>query len=150
MGFPAGRVKRPALHIKFALMVSTVVQITIDAIEDMAPSHKRRFATVAIPREQLMAALGSFANSKRTAIINAGGLIFLLLQLAPAHAVTTAPVEVTCPLTGEVFTTRVFRSFTVRGYRLDSRPVLAGSPQILPLPVTGLCFMIDRVFGGLS
>ena len=77
----------------------------------------------------------TFANSKRALITNAVGLIFLVLQVVPAHAVTTAPVEVTCPLTGKVFTTRVFRSFTVRGYRLDSRPVLAGSPQILPLPV---------------
>jgi hypothetical protein len=46
-------------------MSESVVQITIDAIEDMAPSHKRRFATVAIPREQLMTALGSHLRARK-------------------------------------------------------------------------------------
>jgi hypothetical protein len=46
-------------------MSESVVQISIDAIEDMAPSHKRRFATVAIPREKLMAALGSHLREKK-------------------------------------------------------------------------------------
>ncbi len=46
-------------------MSESVVQISIDAIADMAPSHKRRFATVAIPREQLMAALGSHLREKK-------------------------------------------------------------------------------------
>jgi hypothetical protein len=34
------------------------VQITVEAVDDLAPSDKRRFATVAIPREKLAAALG--------------------------------------------------------------------------------------------
>ncbi len=46
-------------------MSESVVQITIDAIEDMALPHKRRFATVAIPREQLMAALGSHLRERK-------------------------------------------------------------------------------------
>jgi len=46
-------------------MSETVVQISIDAIEDMAPSHKRRFATVAIPREQLMVALSSHLRERK-------------------------------------------------------------------------------------
>jgi hypothetical protein len=46
-------------------MNESVVQITIDATEDMAPSHKRRFATIAIPREQLMAALGSHLRERK-------------------------------------------------------------------------------------
>jgi hypothetical protein len=35
-----------------------LVQITIEAPKDAAPSDKRRFATMAIPREQFAAALG--------------------------------------------------------------------------------------------
>ena len=30
----------------------------VEAIEDLAPSHKRRFAMLSVPREELMAALG--------------------------------------------------------------------------------------------
>ncbi len=41
------------------------VQITIDAIEDITPPHMRRFATVAIPREQLMAALGALLRERK-------------------------------------------------------------------------------------
>jgi hypothetical protein len=37
---------------------SETVQIT-EAVDDLAPSDKRRFATVAIPREKLAAALGA-------------------------------------------------------------------------------------------
>ena len=46
-------------------MSESVVQITIDAMEDMALPHKRRFATVAIPREQLMAALGAHLRERK-------------------------------------------------------------------------------------
>ena len=46
-------------------MSELVIQITIDAIEDIAPQHKHRFATVAIPREQLMAALGSHLRERK-------------------------------------------------------------------------------------
>ena len=46
-------------------MSESVVQISIDAIEDMALPHKRRFATVAFPREQLMAALGSHLRERK-------------------------------------------------------------------------------------
>ena len=46
-------------------MSESVVQITLDAVEDMAPPHKRRFATVAIPREQLMAALGAHLRERK-------------------------------------------------------------------------------------
>ena len=35
------------------------VQITIEAIDDPVSRDRRRFATVAMPREQLMAALGA-------------------------------------------------------------------------------------------
>jgi hypothetical protein len=38
---------------------SETVQITVEAIRDLAPSDKRRFATMAIPREKLAAALGA-------------------------------------------------------------------------------------------
>ncbi len=38
---------------------SETVQITIEAIRDLAPSDKRRFATIAIPREKFAAALGA-------------------------------------------------------------------------------------------
>jgi hypothetical protein len=38
---------------------SETVQITVEAVDDLAPSDKRRFATVAIPREKLAAALGA-------------------------------------------------------------------------------------------
>ena len=37
---------------------SETVQITVEAVHDHAPSDKRRFATIAIPREKLAAALG--------------------------------------------------------------------------------------------
>ena len=35
------------------------VQITVEAVHDQTPSDKRRFATMAIPREKLAAALGA-------------------------------------------------------------------------------------------
>ncbi len=38
---------------------SETVQITVEAVDDLAPSDKRRFATMAIPREKLAAALGA-------------------------------------------------------------------------------------------
>jgi hypothetical protein len=38
---------------------SEAVQITVEAVDDLAPSDKRRFATLAIPREKLAAALGA-------------------------------------------------------------------------------------------
>ena len=38
---------------------SETVQITVEAIHDQVPSDKRRFATMAIPREKLAAAMGA-------------------------------------------------------------------------------------------
>jgi hypothetical protein len=38
---------------------SETVQITVEAIHDQVPSDKRRFTTLAIPREKLAAALGA-------------------------------------------------------------------------------------------
>ena len=38
---------------------SETVQITIEAVHDLATSDKPRFATVAIPREKFAAALGA-------------------------------------------------------------------------------------------
>jgi hypothetical protein len=38
---------------------SETVQITVEAIRDLARSDKRRFATIAIPREKFAAALGT-------------------------------------------------------------------------------------------
>jgi hypothetical protein len=38
---------------------SETVQITVEAIHDQVPPDKRRFATMAIPREKLAAALGA-------------------------------------------------------------------------------------------
>ena len=38
---------------------SETVQITVEAVDDLAPSDKRRFATVAIPRGKLAAVLGA-------------------------------------------------------------------------------------------
>jgi len=46
-------------------MSESVVQISIDAIEDIGPSDKRRFATMAIPRDQLMAALSSHLRERK-------------------------------------------------------------------------------------
>jgi hypothetical protein len=39
-------------------MSDEVVEIVVEAPEDLAPSHKRRFAMLSMPREELMAALG--------------------------------------------------------------------------------------------
>jgi hypothetical protein len=44
---------------------SETVQITIEAIRDLAPSDKRRFATIAIPREEFAAALGAALRGRR-------------------------------------------------------------------------------------
>jgi hypothetical protein len=38
---------------------SETVQITIEVIRDLAPSDKRRFATLSLPREAFAAALGA-------------------------------------------------------------------------------------------
>jgi hypothetical protein len=38
---------------------SETVQITVEAVHDQVPPDKRRFATMAIPREKLAAALGA-------------------------------------------------------------------------------------------
>jgi hypothetical protein len=46
------------IEIDVAIGTETV-QITIEVVDDLAPSDKRRFATVAIPREKLAAALGA-------------------------------------------------------------------------------------------
>ena len=43
---------------------SETVQITVEAIHDQVPSDKRRFATVAIPREKLAAALGAYLSER--------------------------------------------------------------------------------------
>ena len=39
-------------------MSDEVVEIVVEATEDLAPSHKRRFAMLSVPREALAAALG--------------------------------------------------------------------------------------------
>ena len=44
---------------------SETVQITIEATKSPAPSHKRRFATVALPREKLAAAMGADLKGRR-------------------------------------------------------------------------------------
>ena len=43
---------------------SETVQITVEAVDDLAPSDKRRFATMAIPREKLAAALGAHLRER--------------------------------------------------------------------------------------
>ena len=44
---------------------SEMVQITIDATKDPAPLHKRQFATVALPREKLAAAMSADLRERR-------------------------------------------------------------------------------------
>jgi hypothetical protein len=44
---------------------SETVQIIIEAIRDLAPSDKRRFATIVIPREEFAAALGAALRGRR-------------------------------------------------------------------------------------
>ena len=46
---------------------SGTVQITVEAIHDLATSDKRRFATVAIPRETFAAALGADLRDRHRA-----------------------------------------------------------------------------------
>ena len=46
------------IEIDVAIGIETV-QIRIEAVDALAPSDKRRFATIAIPREKLAAALGT-------------------------------------------------------------------------------------------
>jgi hypothetical protein len=41
------------------------IQITVEAIDDQAPSDRRRFATMAIPRAKLAAALGAELRERR-------------------------------------------------------------------------------------
>ena len=41
-----------------------VVEIVVEVTEDLAPSHKRRFAMLSVPREGLMAALGVELSQK--------------------------------------------------------------------------------------
>lgn len=40
------------------------VQITVEATDDPGPSDRRRFATLAVPREELIAALGAALGSR--------------------------------------------------------------------------------------
>lgn len=42
-----------------------VVEIIVEASEDLAPPHKRRYAMLSVPREELMAALGVELSQKR-------------------------------------------------------------------------------------
>jgi hypothetical protein len=44
---------------------SETVQITVEDLQDLAPSDERRFAIMAVPREKFAAALGD--RSERTA-----------------------------------------------------------------------------------
>jgi hypothetical protein len=41
-----------------------VVEIAVEATQDAAPSDKRRFAIVSVPRDRLMAALGGALRRK--------------------------------------------------------------------------------------
>ena len=45
------------------------VQITVEATDDPGPSGGRRFATLAVPREELIAALGAALGSRPAAVI---------------------------------------------------------------------------------
>ncbi len=45
-------------------MSDAVVEIVVEATEDLAPSHKRRFAMLSVPRDDLMAALGVELRNK--------------------------------------------------------------------------------------
>jgi len=40
------------------------VQITVEATDDPGPSGRRRFATLAVPRQELIAALGAALGSR--------------------------------------------------------------------------------------
>jgi len=46
-------------------MNDAVVEIVVEAPQDPAPPHKRRFAMLSVPREELMAALGVELSQKR-------------------------------------------------------------------------------------
>lgn len=61
----------------------------------------------------------------------------LLACLLPWAASADALVEADaiCPLDGEPFRTEAYASYYHAGTRLDGRPVLEGSPEILPPPV---------------
>lgn len=74
------------------------------------------------------------SSAKSLHVILASMILLLLQDPAPAQATTTALTEVICPLTGEPFQARVYNSWYVAERRLDTRPVLAGGPQSLPLP----------------
>ena len=58
MSFAIIRGRDATIEVDVAIGSETV-QITIEAIRDLAPSDKRRFATIAIPREKLAAVLGA-------------------------------------------------------------------------------------------
>lgn len=63
-----------------------------------------------------------------------------LLICAPAlqnqaNAITTYTEAITCPLNGQPTRMLKYRSYNFVGRRLDTKAILLGSPQVLPLPV---------------
>ena len=50
-------------------MNDEVVEIVVEAPEDLAPSHRRRFAMLSVPREEPMAALGVKLSQKRSPLV---------------------------------------------------------------------------------
>ena len=62
-------------------------------------------------------------------------LILVLVAQNDANAITTYTEKITCPLNGKVTEIMKYRSYSFVGRRLDTKAILLGSPQVLPLPV---------------
>jgi hypothetical protein len=71
-----------------------------------------------------------------SALVSLG--VFLFVSLASqneASAITTYTEKITCPLNGKTTTIMKYGSYNFVGRRLDTKSMLLGSPQVLPLPI---------------
>ena len=62
-------------------------------------------------------------------------LILGSLMQTEANAITTYTEKVTCPLNGKTTEEMKYGSYNFVGRRLDTKAILLGYPQVLPLPV---------------
>ena len=62
-------------------------------------------------------------------------LVLILVLSNPSTAVTLKEVEATCPLNGKTFTARAYASYYLSGWRFYGMLIIAGSPQLPPVPV---------------
>jgi len=75
-------------------------------------------------------------HNTRSIFLAIGSVLISGYLLHPeANAITTYTEKVICPLNGNTTDEMKYASYNFVGRRLDTKAILLGSPQVLPLPV---------------